>query len=488
MDQQEMSRERIKLRVGRDGQGGRTACDRSVLEAAYSAWMAWGDFRRRRARSKAFTYGRQWGDITTDDTGRLMTEGELASASGKEPLTNNMLRQLIKCVVGRFRNSISDEVKAAGADFTRNCLDELDSRALEEFLISGFCAQRVEWDSDIGNGGVLVENVNASRFFTNVMEDARGRDCEIVGCLHDVHLGELIMRLADGNIDRACRIGRIYKNLNSVYSSPAIGADSAAGRGFWHAAGGKYRAIEVWTLEISEVLRCHDCERATYSEAPLDQLGEIERENAARRAARREEIVVGWGISKEWHCRWFAPDGSLLRHFLSPFGHCGHPFVMKLYPLTDGEVHSFIEDVIDQQKYVNRLITIIDHIMASSAKGVLLYPEKALPDGYTWHDVRRLWSISNSIIPYSPDESGLAPQQIVAAGSSDGVYRLLEMQMRLIEQISGVGGVLSGTDTTASGVELYQARLENATVSLADIYGAFATFRQQRDSKAAALA
>lgn len=461
--------------------------DMRVLDAAFCAWMAWGDFRKRRARSKDFTYGRQWGDVVTDELGRRMTERELANKCGKEPMTNNLIRQLVKCVVGRFRHSIAEEKNVAGEAYWHNCVDEIDSRALEEFLISGCCVQRVEWDEDDGCG-VRVDNVNVNSFFSNVIEDVRGWDCEIVGCLHDVRLGQLIMRLADGDVATARRIKKVYSGLGAVYDSTAVGQDAEAGRDFWYARGGKCRAIEVWTLELEEVLRCHDYENAQCRVLPISRRAELERDNARRREEGRAEVCLEWRVEKVWHCRWFAPDGTLLRHYTSPYAHGSHPFVVKMYPLTDGEIHSMVEDVIDQQKYVNRLITIIDHIMNASAKGVLLFPEGSLPEGFTWKDVRRLWSNSDSIIPYVPDEGGAVPQQVVAKNTDIGAYELLSMQMRLIEEISGVTSVLRGQGSGGnSGVKLYEMQVENADVSLADIYETFASFRRQRDEKARRL-
>ena len=54
------------------------------------------------------------------------------------PLTNNLLRQIVKTVVGRYRTDVATEERSGGlADIvSMNSLDELDARALEEFLIS----------------------------------------------------------------------------------------------------------------------------------------------------------------------------------------------------------------------------------------------------------------------------------------------------------------------------------------------------------------
>ncbi|MDE5934817.1 MAG: hypothetical protein K2G95_03505, partial [Muribaculaceae bacterium] len=77
---------------------------KTLMERAAEAWNACSELRQRRERYKRFTYGRQWDDAVTDpDTGRITTEREILSRDGRPPLTNNMIRQLVKCVVGRFR-------------------------------------------------------------------------------------------------------------------------------------------------------------------------------------------------------------------------------------------------------------------------------------------------------------------------------------------------------------------------------------------------
>ena len=79
--------------------------------------------------------------------------------------------------------------------------------------------------------------------------------------------------------------------------------------------------------------------------------------------------------------------------------HRSHPFAVKFYPLTDGEIHSFVEDVIDQQKAINRLMVQIDHIMATSAKGVLLFPLDQKPADIDWRDISERWAQPDGVIP-----------------------------------------------------------------------------------------
>ena len=89
-----------------------------------------------------------------------------------------------------------------------------------------------------------------------------------------------------------------------------------------------------------------------------------------------------------------------------------HPYVFKAYPFIDGEIHSFVADVIDQQRYTNRLITLYDWIMRASAKGVLMMPEDCLPDGVSIDDIAESWTEFNGVIVYKPSKSGKVPEQV----------------------------------------------------------------------------
>ena len=77
----------------------------AVLQAAYKAWSSAHALRSSRLRNKRFTYGDQWSDVVRDRNGRSMTEWQRYSEDGAmSPITNNVLRQLVKTIVGRFRS------------------------------------------------------------------------------------------------------------------------------------------------------------------------------------------------------------------------------------------------------------------------------------------------------------------------------------------------------------------------------------------------
>ena len=459
----------------------------SVLHAAYQAWMNAAALRQARLRNKRFTYGDQWGDLVKDHEGRVMTEGEHLANQGCQSITNNLIRQLVKTIVGRFRSQyIKGEDKqpqpALSQVAQENELDELDSRALEEFLISGCCIQRMETCHEPGGDQqIKVYNVNLNRLFTGTMNDTRAWDCELIGQLHDLNIAQLLRRVAGNNQRKAAWVRRLYTDgaeSRLADFTTRLGADSQQGTDFWHAPDGKCRAIEVWTLESREVAVCHNRRNGTLTVEPA---------SAASRLKSSPDITTRWDIATVWHCRWFSPMGDLLCEYDSPWAHGSHPFVLKFYPLTDGEVHAVVEDIIDTQKHVNRLISLLDQVMRSTAKGVLLFPETALPDGWTWEDARRCWSSASGLLPYNPRFSEAKPEQVSTNGTNIGAYQMIELQMRLFEEISGVSGALQGKEPTVISANAYQLQSENANIALSDVFDTFQAFRRQRDRKISAL-
>ena len=428
---------------------------KTILDSAFKAWSAAASLRQRRLRYKNYTYGNQWCDIVKNRAGRYVTERQLLEDTGAKPLTNNLIRQLVKTIVGRYRTQAAEAGLYHGEHIAelarRNSLAELDSRMLEEFLISGCAIQRISNERRWGGCGVWIDNVDPRSFFVNTFKDPRGWDIDLIGMLHDMSLPELINRFAGDSRERAADLRRIYASADiNGLSANELGSANDAGDFFVSNIEGRCRVIEVWTV---------DC-----------------RENATDADSASLDFV--------WHCRYIAPDGTLLSEFDSPYAHHSHPFVVKFYPLTDGEVHPFVEDVIDQQRHINRLIVMIDKMMTTAAKGVLLFPIDQMVDNMKWDDITSVWAHSDGVIPISGRGDHL-PQQVVTNTASSGAYQLLEMQMKLFDDISGVGDALLGRNTqSARGAEVLETQVRNATIALADIFDTFTTFIESRNLKA----
>ncbi len=423
-----------------------------LLRRAYDTWLAAESLRARRDRHKRYTYGDQWCDIIKDHNGKQMREHDLILRAGRRPLTNNLIRQLVKTIVGRFRALAADNHAYSSELAIRNQLLELDCRLLEEFIISGCAIQRLVAERRGPGIGVWVDNVSPTHFFVNHFTDPRGMDIDFIGMLHDWSDAEIINRFG-GNRHRVDNLRALLSNDindNFLGLSDAIGF-AVAGTDFFRPAPGRHRVIEIWRL-------------------------------------RSVERTMGSRVSMDvhWHCSFLAPDGTVLADYDSPFKHGGHPFVLNFYPLTDGEVHSFVEDVIDQQRTINRLVVILDSMMSTSAKGALLYPLKQLPAGWDISQIGELWARSDSVIPIT--DIGNMPQQVITNTADSGASQLLNLQLKLFEDVSGINDALLGRNISSStGAEFYRQQTQNAAVALADLLETFSSFTNARNALAASF-
>ena len=179
-----------------------------------------------------------------------------------------------------------------------------------------------------------------------------------------------------------------------------------------------------------------------------------------------------------------SPYGDILKEGETPYWHKSHPYSIKIYPFFDGEAHSFVSEFIDQQRYINRLITLQDFIMGSAAKGVLLFPEECKPDGMKMEDVASAWVKYNGLILYKPKPGVTPPQQIISNASNSGVYDMLNIQLRLLDEVSGVSSALRGQSAQAgTPASLYLQQSQNSATSLIDVMESYRHVREARDKK-----
>lgn len=427
-----------------------------IYNRAFEAWLAAEDFRRRRRRNKQFTFGNQWSERIFNGS-KFETEESEAIRHGRKPLTNNLIGQLVRTIVGRYRAAVDAADLYNDGISRRNALRELDGRMMEEFLISGAAVQKISLDERNGTPELWVDNVDLRRFFVNPYRDLRGLDIDIIGQLHDLTPEQIVSKCAPDSPSRAEAILDLCRKQASMApaSSGILGNANDDDPDFHFSdINGKIRLVEVWSKELF----------------------------------RNSESGK---VSPKWICRLFLGRGELLQSFPSPYLHGSHPYAVKHYPLTDGEVHSYVESLVDNQRYINRLITLVDHIMATSAKGALLFPTELVPENFDIREIALRWASPDAIIPINtsgPASNAPMPTQITSKGTADGAYRLLETQLRLFEKESGVNEVLTGnTSPGNTGNEAYKARLEAAGIVLLDILETFADFRDRRDAKIVAL-
>ena len=477
-----------------------------VLMQAQHAWDMMSKFRKDRERNKRYTYGDQWDDVISVD-GKYMSEASYIKSQGNVPLKNNIIRRLVRNVLGVYRSQSKeptctardrDEQKLGETMSTilqcnmqLNRMDDLLARTMEEFLISGFVVHRkwFGWRND--KCDCWTDYVQPNNFFVDGnMRDIRGWDASLVGEVHDVSFGTLCEQFAESPDDFQ-KLKHIYKEAHNRHSISAVcdyfGYSRLENYDFLFTNDPtRCRVIEVWRKEHKPRYRCHDYNTGRIYKINVEDydalVTEVNRQRMAQGLAagmQQEDIPLveaKWFMDDYWYYYYLTPFGDVLREGETPYAHRSHPYVFKAYPFIDGEIHSFVADVIDQQRYVNRLITVYDWIMRASAKGVLLVPEDAIPDGMNLDDIADEWSRFNGCILIKKGAQNL-PQQITNNATNIGIYELLNLQLKLVEDISGVNGALQGKPgySGMSG-SLYAQQAQNATTSLLDLLESFSGF------------
>lgn len=485
--------------------GDRRAFD-ILMEAQYY-WSQMDDFRKDRERNKRYTYGFQWDDMICVD-GKSMSEEEYIKSQGNVPLKNNLIRRLVRSVLGVYRSQSKeptctardrDEQKLGETMSTilqcnmqLNRMNDVYARTMEEFLISGFIVHRKSYGWRNGKEDCWTDYVQPNNFFIdNNMRDFRGWDVSVLGEVHDISFGQLCEQFASSPQE--------YRQLRDIYKWAArkdyiatyaerFGYSRLENYDFlFTSEPGRCRVIEIWRKEQKPRYRCHDYQNGDIFKIDEEDYVQVvlteneERMRMAKEAGMPEDevplIKATWFVDDYWYFYYLSPFGDILREGETPYEHGSHPYVFKAYPFIDGEIHSFVADVIDQQRYTNRLITLYDWIMRASAKGVLMMPEDCLPDGVSIDDIAESWTEFNGVIVYKPSKSGKVPEQVANNSTNIGIAELLNMQLKFFEDISGVTGALQGKPGySGESASHYNQQTENATKSLLDLLECFSCF------------
>lgn len=478
-----------------------------VLMEAQQYWNNMDRFRRDRERARRYTYGDQWHDRVCVD-GEYITEEEHIRRQGSVPLKNNLIRRLVRTVLGVFLGNAQQplcvardrEEQVIGDTMTTllqyvaqlNGRKTLDTRIFEDFLIGGLVAVKKWYGWRDERMDCWTDYVNPNNLFIDSnMRDFRGWDCSCIGEIHDISFASLAEQFAKTQDD--------YQRLSDIYRDARDRAYLMhAWSEFGYAWRERYndflcpmdtslcRVIEVWRKETKARYRCHDLNSGEVYKIETEDLELITAENSHR---LQEGVAAGiapddiplikaeWFVDSYWYYYFLSPFGDILDEGETPYAHKEHPYVFVAYPYIDGEIHSFVSDMIDQQRYTNRLITLYDWIMRSSAKGVLLFPEEALPKDMSIEDIAEEWSRFNGVIMIKTRNGAAMPQQISNKAVNIGITELLQLQLQFFEDISGVHGSLQGKQgLSGMSAALYSQQTQNSITSLADILESFSVF------------
>lgn len=253
--------------------GNRRAFD--LLMEAQAYWNNMSRFRRDRARNKRYTYGDQWKDMIFVD-GEYMTEEEYIAKQGNIPLKNNLIRRLVRNVLGVYRSQAKEptcyardrEEQKLGETMSTtlqynmqlNRMNEVLARSMEEFLISGLIVHRKSYGWRNDKMDCWTDYVNPNNFFIdNNMRDFRGWDVTCIGEVHDIDFETLCENFAQGPEDYR-RFKEIYGQArdkqNFCNTAEYFGYSRLENYDFLFTADPtRCRVIEVWRKESKPRVR-----------------------------------------------------------------------------------------------------------------------------------------------------------------------------------------------------------------------------------------
>ena len=486
-----------------------------LLMRCQNDWNRLGDFRKDRARNIRYKNGDQWGDTIQDpDTGKYIREDEMLSSKGRVPLKHNFIQQFMRNIEGQMLSNPSKSIVYARAkddatlgDMLTNTLqachqlnkaNRLDIAVMEELLLSGLACTKTRytfWSTKNRSDGRL-DLVGANRIFFNTdIEDPRLFDIRRIGEIHDYTMDELIGNFALSPQDaQALRDTYVHcYDRAETYNGRDVTKEKKIKAFLVPDDISKCRVFEVWQKLGRWVTYVHDYADGTeqITELSMTQIDAINTERIAQGAAlgmEPESIALLYAERKYeyyWQVKFLTPNGTCIRSMETPYTHEEHPYSFAVMPMIDGAIRGVMTDLIDIQRYINRLIVMIDFIMGASAKGVLLVPEDCIPDGMTPEDFAAEWVKGNGVVVYKPAKNGTSmPQQVSANSTNIGAWDMLKMEMNMLQQISGVSGAVQGhTPRSNTPSSLYAQEAQNSMLNYLIVFDTFKSFKQDRDEK-----
>ncbi len=480
-------------------------------------WDAMDYLRKEHSRNLRYKNGDQWSDTVPDPDHphRTIREDALISRSGKVPLKHNYIQQYIRNIHGQLLSSPTQTVvyarsrddqplgemltNALQACHQLNRIRKIDINVVEELCLTGIACAKVRygyWSTKNRTDG-KIDLVNINRLFFNAdIEDPRLTDIRRIGELHDYTFDDLVRNFATCREDvQALReiygICHDHTKLENLYENHASRLQNL---NFLYTNDlGKYRVIEVWERLGRWVLYIHDYADGTeeiYTELTMQ---EVEAINASRieqgMAAGIAPDTVKLIYAREqyeyyWRVKYLTPNGYCIKETESPYAHEEHPYVLAAMPVIDGRFKAVLSDVIDIQRYINRLLTLLDFIIGASAKGLLMVPQECIPDDMDIRDFARENVKTNGVILIKKGAYDKLPKQISMNGTNIGAWEMFAQEMNIMQQISGLNGAVQGQVPRANTPSsLYAQQAQNSMMNFVVLFENYNMFCEERDEK-----
>ncbi len=501
--------------------------DWELLTRCRNAWNNLSGVRETRARTMRYCTGDQWSDtirVYRNGYWQEMSERTYMEKRNMTPMTNNIMVSILESITGLYAKQGTEPVCFARDNDSRELSDmmsatmqcnwqttemqDLLNHAIKDYLQGGQMFVRESWeDKELEMPDAWTELMEPDHMFFECGSDPRHNDLSLIGVLHDVSREDLYQKFAREeygltirDLDEIFDIQDPYEHEGGYEFNDEKALDNLS---FDYSNKGKHymRVIEVWTTETKPRLQCFDpiatSENNAYFRIDLDDTAMIEhlrKQNAKRIKQCKEQGVPddeipqirSWKVAdKYWYYTYMSPDGTILCQGETPYDYKSHPFTMKLYPYINGEIHPFLANVIDQQRYINRLIVMNDMALRSSFKGFKMIPTTVL-GGRTPEQFMEQAIEYDGWLFYTPKRTmpNVKPEIITSSAVNIGTNELLQIELNLIREVTNVSGALQGkTPSAGTSAARYAQESQNATTSLFTILSDMEVFTERLATK-----
>ena len=501
--------------------------DYELLTRCRNAWNNQSGVRETRARTMRYCTGDQWSDIIRvykKGYWQEMTEREYMERRNQTPMSNNIMVSILETITGLYAKQGTEPVCFARDNDSRQLSDmmsatmqcnwqntymqDLLNHAIKDYLQGGQMFARESWEyRDLGMPDSWTDLMEPDHMFFECGSDPRHNDISLIGVLQDVSIEDLYNKFAKEKynltIDKLNAIFDIQEPYSHNGGYEFNEEKSLDNLSFDYSNKGKHyvRVIEVWTTETKPRLQCFDpiatSGNNAYFRIDADDeamIAKLKSDNEKRKQQydemgvpedERAYITSEPIADKYWYYTFMAPDGTILCQGETPYDHKSHPFTMKLYPYINGEIHPFMANVIDQQRYINRLIVMNDMALRSSFKGFKMIPTTVL-NGMSPEEFMENAIEYDGWIFYTPKPQlpNVKPEIITSNAVNIGTNELLQIELNLIREVTNVSGALQGkTPSAGTSAARYSQESQNATTSLYTILSDMDVFTERLATK-----
>lgn len=501
--------------------------DWELLTRCRNAWNNLSGVRETRARTMRYCTGDQWSDtirVYKNGYWQEMSERDYMERRNQTPMSNNIMVSILESITGLYAKQGTEPVCFARDNDSRQLSDmmsatmqcnwqttemqDLLNHAIKDYLQGGQMFVRETWeDKELEMPDAWTELMEPDHMFFECGSDPRHNDLSLIGVLHDVSREDLYQKFAREEY------GLTIKDLDTIFDIKdpyeheggyEFNDEKAlANLSFDYSNKGRHyvRVIEVWTTETKPRLQCFDpiatSGNNAYFRIDLDDAAMIAklRSDNIKRKQQYDEMGVpederayikSWEVAdKYWYYTYMAPDGTILCQGETPYDYKSHPFTMKLYPYVNGEIHPFMANVIDQQRYINRLIVMNDMALRSSFKGFKMIPLSVLGNKTPEEFMQDAIEYDGWLF-YKPNKNApqVKPEIITSNAVNIGTNELLQIELNLIREVTNVSGALQGkTPSAGTSAARYAQESQNATTSLFTILSDMEVFTERLATK-----